>query len=259
MKLIDTHAHLDHLEDIEQALMRADDSGISGIIAVSEDLKSSKRNLEIAKQFTVPKIYSAIGMHPSEANLDDLQSCLDLARENASNIIAIGEIGLDFWYKWVRKDDQKKDEQRQVYRAFLELAKELDLPVSIHSRGAWQECFDILSDIGLDKAVFHWYSGKLEVLEKIIESGYYVSATPSLAFSPEAREAIEKAPADRILIETDTPVYYRNRQTNEGFKAEPKDTFKTLSLCCELKGIDLDEGANIFNKNVENLFNLTNI
>jgi len=256
MKTYDTHAHLDHLENLEQALKNADEAGVTAIVAVSMDLESCRKNLEIKCQFSAPKIYIGMGMHPSETNLDTLDECLSLARKHARELTVIGEIGLDFWYKWVRKDQEKKDAQRKAYRAFLELAKELDLPAVIHSRGCWRECLETAREIGTKKAEFHWYSGPVDVLEDIIKEGYYVSTSPSVAYSPQSREAMAAAPIEQTLIETDCPVYYRDENTQEGFKAEPKDVFKTLAAYSRLKGIEQADALKILNQNARNFFGI---
>jgi TatD DNase family protein len=256
MHTYDTHAHLDHLPNLEEALEGARREGIRGIVAMSMDLKSCRRNLEIKRAVSSPEIYLGMGMHPSEANLADLDECLKLARNNVKELTVIGEIGLDFWYKWVRKDEQKKDEQRKVFRSFLELAKELNLPVAIHSRGAWRECLETVVQVGLSKAEFHWYSGPVDVLHDIIAAGFYVSASPSLAYSAQLREAIRHAPMERVLIETDSPVYFGNRDEGNGFEAQPKDVFKTLEAYCELMNCNKEQTLAVFNKNAEDFFGL---
>lgn len=256
MTIIDTHAHLDHIEDLDQALANAVAAGVEAIVAVSMDLNSCRKNLGIKQSVRQLKIFLGMGMHPSEAKREDVPACLALIREHAPSLSAIGEIGLDFWYKWVRKDEAKKEEQREVFRAFLEVAKELNLPAVIHSRGAWRECLEICRDVGVARAVFHWYSGPLDVLDDILQNGYYVSTTPSLAYSPQSREAIQHAPIERVLIETDTPVYYKSGEGDEGFKAEPKDVVRTLEAYCALIGITREKALAVFNRNAMEFFGM---
>ncbi len=262
MKLFDTHAHLDHIEDLDRALDNAKKEGVEGIVAVSVNLESCLKNLETKRTKKVPKIYLAMGMHPSDANIGDLDTCVNLIREQKNELIAIGEIGLDFWYKWVRKDQEKKDIQRKVFRAFLEIAKELDLPAVVHTRGTWRECFETVKELGISKAEFHWYSGPLDVLKDILDAGYYISASPSLAYSPQLREAIEYAPIEHVMIETDSPVFYRTavsgekKDAHEGFQAEPKDVFRTLEAYCKLKNMEEARASEIFDCNARTFFNL---
>ena len=260
MTIIDTHAHLDQIENLDGVLEAAHREGVEGIVAVSMDLPSCQKNLDIKKTKSKPNIFLALGMHPSEADLNELKPVSALIEENASRLSAIGEIGLDFWYKWVKKDPAKKEEQRIVFRTYLELAKKLDLPVSIHSRGAWRECLETVKDVGVKRAVFHWYSGPIDVLDEIMAEGFYVGATPSLAYSPQSRQAIQHAKIEHILIETDSPVYYHTGgpQTldQQGFKAKPQDVWETLKAYCQLTGMNQEKALEIFNANARRLFKL---
>ena len=256
MKIFDTHAHLDQLGDLQGAMKRAAQEGVEGIVALSMDLQSCRRNLEIREQYAQPKIYIGLGMHPSETRPADAQLIIELIKKHSSGIHAVREIGLDFWYKWVSKDNEKKDEQCAVYRKFLECARDIDKPAVIHSRGAWRESFEIAAELGVKKAEFHWYSGPVDVLREILDAGYYVSTSPSVAYSPQSREAMSFAPIERTLIETDCPVYYRNKETGEGFQAEPKDVFKTLDAYCALKGVQREPALEILNRNAREFFNL---
>jgi len=257
MKIIDTHAHLDHLQNLEEALATAHLQGVEGIVAVSEDYASSRKNLEIKRKYPNPNIYVAAGMHPSETNLANLDRCKEFIDENISELSAIGEIGLDYWYQGVKKDEKLKVQQREAFEWFLKIAKDCQLPVVIHSRGAWSDCLDIVQRVGIARAVFHWYSGPIEVLDDILKAGYYVSATPSLESSPQAQEAIKHAPIEKILIETDTPVYYRNKETKQGFSAQPKDVYKTLKLYCNLKGLKEEICVEVFNANAKEFFSMS--
>lgn len=257
MNLIDTHAHLDHIKNLDQALEDADKEGVQSIIAVSTDTASCRKNLEIKRTKKNPKIYLAMGMHPSDVNLHDLDACVELIREQRSELVAIGEIGLDFWYKWVRKDTEKKDAQRKVFRTLLELAGELDLPAVIHTRGAWRECFEATKEIGIKQAEFHWYSGPVDVLKDILDRGYYVSTSPSVARSPQSREAMSYAPIEQTMIETDSPVFYSLEENKDnGFQAEPKDIFRTLTAYCALKNIEEERAVDILNRNARDFFHL---
>lgn len=255
----DTHAHLDQVENLDEAMINAEKAGVKGVVCVSMDAFSCQKNLEIKRRLNHPPIFLAMGMHPSEADLHELTQCQQLIKAHHHELHAIGEIGLDFWYKWVKKDELKRNEQRQVFRALLGCAKEYNLPAIIHARGTWQECLDIAKEIGIKKAVFHWYSGPIDVLQKILAEGYYVSTSPSVAYSSQSREAMSFAPIEQTLIETDSPVFYRlnnDVESAEGFKSEPKDVFRTLEAYCLLKNIDQYKASEVLNKNTQTLFGL---
>jgi TatD DNase family protein len=256
MDACDTHAHLDQIDDLPQALKDAKQAGVVGIMAVSVDLQSCRKNLEIS-QHDDPKIFVGLGIHPGNIIPAEIETTLDFVRTHIRQAQAIGEIGLDFWYRWVKKDEAKKQLQRQVFVQQLEIAKEAKLPVIIHSRGAWQECFEMAKTCGIPRAVFHWYSGPVAVLKEILAAGYFVSATPSLAYSPQAREAISFAPLEQTLIETDCPVYYQGTEEAEGFQARPRDVFRTLQIYAAIKKVDPHKALQIFNANAQQVLGMT--
>ena len=128
-------------------------------------------------------------------------------------------LGLDYWHKLVRKDAAMKERQRDFYVRQLQAAREVDLPVSIHSRGAWSDCLELASGHGPGRGVFHWYSGPLDVLDGVLDAGYYVSCTPAVEVSTELRAAMAKAPLERTIIETDSPVWINGL----GRESEPAD------------------------------------
>lgn len=231
--LIDTHCHLDQIEDTKLATEEAKKAGVEAIIAVGVDHNSNINNLRLAKDISATKIFVALGIHPAEIKTEEIQESLKFIRENINSAIAIGEIGLDYWHKKVKKDSQAKEEQKRVFESQLKLAKEFSLPVIIHSRGAWKDCLGLTVTQGIKKAVFHWYSGPIDVLQEIIKAGYLISATPALEYSEQHNLAIKNAPLENILVETDSPVFYKNNEG--GFKAGPKDVIRTLSLLAQLK------------------------
>lgn len=252
--MIDTHAHLDHVENLPDVLAAAARAGVSAIIAVGEDLASNRKNLDIRRSFACPRIYLGFGFHPDRVHRQDVEPCLEFIREHLKEAVAIGEIGLDFWYPWVKKDAVLKEKQKAVFRQMLQAAKEGDLPAVIHSRGAWRESLDITREAGVQKAVFHWYSGPLDVLEAILSQGYYVSCSSSLLYSKPSQDVVRATPLDRLLIETDSPVFYRDG--GGGFVASPKDVLKTLECVCRLKGLPDTLAAESLNRNACRCFAL---
>ena len=252
-KAIDTHAHLDHVKNVDEALKEAQAAGVVGVVAVGIDLIANRRNLEIKKRTQNPKVHLAFGMHPEslENNIPgQVDECVEFIRANIKEAVAIGEIGLDYWYKWARKNDDKKKEQRDVFASQLNLAKEFDLPVVIHSRGSWRDCLDMVKAAGIKKANFHWYSGPLDILDEIVACGYVISASPALAYSPQHQDAVKHVPIEHLLIETDSPVFYGD------FTAAPKDVLRTLKIYSSLKAMKEDEAAEVFYRNAVHFFNL---
>lgn len=256
MAIIDTHAHIDHIENWKKALHEAAQAGVEDVIAVTVDLASMKKTLEIRRTVQDPRIHVALGIHPGNINAQEVDETLQFLRGEIAQAVAVGEIGLDFWYKWVRKDDARKNEQRDVFRRQLEIAREFDKPVIVHTRGTWRESFETVKSFGLKKALFHWYSGPLDVLDDILQEGYFVSTSPSVAHSPQSREAMAHARIEQTLIETDSPVFYRTGEGEDGFQAAPKDVFRTLAAYAQLKGMDEEKVRTVVNANARRFFSL---
>jgi len=257
IKLIDTHAHLNHVENVEVALKEASEAGVAGVVAVGIDLASNKKNLEIKKKTKNPAVFLAFGVHPESlenSNPAAHGECFSFIKENIKEAAAIGEIGLDYWYKWAKKDDAKKKEQREIFDAQLQMAREYNLPAVIHSRGSWRDCFDMAKAAKVRKAVFHWYSGPTDILDEIINYGYLISAGPALSYSPQHKEAMMRAPIESMMIETDSPVFYGSGES--GFRAGPKDVFRSLRLYCELKSMNEEKAAEIFYRNSQDFFGI---
>jgi TatD DNase family protein len=253
--IIDTHIHLEEIENLEEVLQRALQNNIVGLITVGSDYLSNRKNLELSKKIKSPKIYIALGIHPMNINLDELETTAKFIEENIEECIAIGEAGLDYWARGIRKNCNEKDKQRKILELQLDIAKRYCKPVIIHSRGAWQECYEMVKNKGIEKAVFHWYSGPIEVLTKILCDGYFISATPALEYSIPHRLAIEYTPIENIIVETDSPVRYKTA-SGETYISEPKDVLRTLYLLSIIKKIPIDDVINVTTQNAKRIFNI---
>jgi TatD DNase family protein len=253
--VIDTHVHLDELEDLEAAIDEAKRIGVVAVIAVGSDQKSNERVVEICRQYH-RFVYPALGLHPWElGNLDrdGISKALKFIEQMNQEIVAIGEVGLDYDKRVTRRAG--KELQKAVLREILSLAREYQKPVILHSRYAWQDCFQLVKDAGIDagKAVFHWFTGFTSVLRNIVDAGYFVSATPAAEYHEEHRRAIKEAPLDRLLLETDTPVTY-GRETK--YQSRPADIIRSLKAVATLKGIDEVTAASQTTENAVKLFGL---
>ncbi len=248
MDLIDTHSHLSSINNINDVISKAKDIGIKAIIAIGEDIKSSKNTIELAKTFN-KYVYPAIGIHPSKPDENIFQS-KEFIEKNLELCLAIGEIGLDYWYKNARKNESNRIKQRELYIMQLEIAKSFNKPAIVHSRGAWKEAYELGRKYGPNKMVFHWYSGPLNVLEGILDSGFLISATPAAEYSKHLIAALEKAPLEQILIETDSPVNYHGRET------EPSDIVITLKALADLKNLSEKDVAKATASNAKNFFHI---
>jgi TatD DNase family protein len=241
--LIDTHVHIDELTDLEDVFRRAQSVGIRAIIGVGSDLASNEKVLQIAQTFP-GYLFPALGFHPWHMEAHQIEVTLDAMEREVERCVAIGEVGLDF------KVEVDKGLQTRIFRSILELAAERDRPVIVHARGAWEEALAMVVEAGVEKAVFHWYSGPMGVLRLIIERGYSISGTPALSYSPRHRKAIKRMPIEGLLLETDAPQAYR------GVESEPKGLLTSLFMVADLKGMKPEEVAQKTSQNAVELFGL---
>ncbi len=243
LKLIDTHAHLDEIQDIEGALTRARAAGVRKIVAVGTDLGSNKKILEIARSFP-DLVFPAVGLHPWRLEGMDIEANLEFVEKELRNCLALGEVGLD----WAIQ--KSRAEQEEVLGKLLAMATRGKKPVLLHARRAWAEAFQLLRSFQVKKAVFHWYSGPLDVLQEILSQGYLISATPAAAYSERHRQAIRNAPLARLLLETDCPEKYRGKES------EPKEVWTALHAVVEVKGLTPEEIADQTFSNAVDFFGL---
>jgi len=234
--LIDAHAHLNEIVSVGPVIERAQLAGVYRIIAVGMDIDSNVHTLKIASMFQ-SIVYLAIGYHPWSIASEQIDETLTFINANLVNCCALGEVGLDYKIKI------KKTLQQEVFAKVLESAAFHHKPVIVHSRYSYERTHRMVREAGVHKAVFHWYSGPLDILDRIIRDGFYVSATPALAYSDHHRAAIARAPLDRVLIETDCPVSYK------GNASEPRDVVDTLNALSLLKNESKDVVGRITTEN----------
>jgi TatD DNase family protein len=236
MRLFDTHVHLNQFEDINRVLAQAKETGVDKILAAGVDLDSNKKLIQIYKKVKDFDLYLALGIHPYQPQTKTLNEAYDLIKMYKNDIAAVGEIGLDYFYNEAKEEGPARDLQKEIFHKQLALAKEINKPVIVHSRAAARDCLDIVESYGLKKVLFHWYTGPLDILKRIVKKGYFISASPAVEYSKPAQEAVVAAPIERILIETDSPVRYRPQSGD--YMAEPKDTLRVLEAVSALKKIN---------------------
>ncbi|KUO41447.1 MAG: hypothetical protein APZ16_06555 [Candidatus Hadarchaeum yellowstonense] len=242
VELIDGHAHLEEVPNLELELELAKKNNVRAIIAVGSDEGSNQAVLNISRRHS-NYVFPALGLHPWNLS-DDFDAAVRSIEENIENCIALGEVGLDFKYQTPR------ELQLKAFGRVLDLALRHDKPLIIHSRWAWREALELVKKAGVGRAVFHWYSGPPDILREILAQGYYVSATPAAEFSEAHRAALKEVPLERLLLETDSPVKYR------GVAATPSQVIKTLKAVARLKEVDEAEVAKVTTENAIRLFEL---
>lgn len=250
--LIDTHAHLEMMEDIPGVIEKAKSFGIKNIVAVSSDINSSIRTLELSKTF--PAVYGAVGIHPHEAsgfNQEVLSEIEDFA--NNKKVVAIGETGLDYHYM-----HSNRDEQITSFKGHIGLAIKLNLPVVIHVRDAHQDVINVLSsyDQSKLKGVIHCYSSGIEDAEKYLDMDLYISFSGIVTFknAGQVREAAKNIPLQRLLIETDSP--YLAPVPLRGKKNEPANVRYVAAKIAELRNISFEYLEEVTTKNAQTLLML---
>ncbi|MBQ6051909.1 MAG: TatD family hydrolase [Clostridia bacterium] len=250
--MFDTHAHLDDIkfdDDRESVIDAFVRSGGTYLINASSDIPSSYKSLALADKYGF--IYAAAGVHPHETEKMTDGSLDEIARLwQHEKCVAIGEIGLDFYY-----DFSDRDTQRKWFYNQLELAKQLDAPVIIHDRDAHAECLEAVKKTGV-RGVFHCYSGSWETAEELLKIGFYLSFTGAVTFK-NARKTVEvaaKAPIDRIMIETDSP--YLSPEPLRGTRNNPSNVIWVARKIAEIRGVSVDFIIEQTEKNGKRLFGI---
>jgi TatD DNase family protein len=255
LRLIDTHAHLDfeqYDKDRDEVLKRAGEVGVEKIFNIGADIESSRRSVKLAEKYD--NIYAVVGIHPHDADTLNTESLAEIKALALNNKVkAIGETGLDFYY-----DNSPREKQKEAFEKHLYLAKELDLPVVIHSRSAGNETLNVIDQVADFSAdlIFHCYAYGPELIEKIIERDYYAAFGGLITFNSaeEIRKALEKMPLNRILLETDSP--YLTPSPNRGKRNEPSYLQYILKKAAEIKKIAPEELAEITSENAEKIYKI---
>lgn len=238
--LFETHAHYDNGRfdtDREELLSALPGAGIGWVVNPGCDLPTSRTAVALAGKF--PHVYAAVGFHPSDCagcEGDWLEEIRALA-QSSPKVVAIGEIGLDYYWK----DNPPRERQQAVFRAQLALAEELDLPVIVHDREAHQDSMAIVREFPRVRGVFHCYSGSLEDAKLLVRLGWHISFTGVVTFK-NARKALEVAaslPADRIMLETDSP--YLAPEPNRGRRNDSRNLVYIRDRIAQLRGVSPEE------------------
>ncbi len=252
MKLIDTHCHLfyENLKnDLDGVLFRAAELGVYRFICVGTNLDDSKVCLNLAEKNE--NIYASAGVHPHDAKdvpEDFLDQIADLMTFN--KMVAVGEIGLDYYRNISEPETQKK-----VFRSQMTLAQQLNKPVIFHNRDADKDVIQVLSEFPDVTGVAHCYSANLETAKTFLDFGYYISFSGNLTYkNSHLPEVAKKVPFDKILVETDSP--YLSPIPFRGKPNEPGRTRYVAEKLAEIYNVPLDVIAEITTANAEALFSL---
>lgn len=252
MTLTDSHCHLDHEQfaaDLDAVLARATAAGVNRILCIGtgDGPPELDRAIRLAERYE--QIVATVGVHPHEAAKATPQTYADLRTLGAhSKVVAFGEIGLDYHY-----DFSRRETQREVFIEQLKIARELDLPITIHTREAWDDTMSVLKEYWSGPGILHCFTGDATQAQQAIDQGFHLAYGGVLTFktAEKVREAARITPDDRILIETDAPflapIPYRGKRN------EPSMMLETLKKLAEVRGSTPERIAELTSSNFERL------
>ena len=272
--IIDTHAHLmfsEFKDDLENVFVRAREAGVEKIVNVGCSKEASKQAVEMAKANKEGRLagasdenflYATLGLHPYDALdatdelMEEWEKLITDDRSSGRNrIVAIGEIGLDYF-----KAKISHDEQKEALRKQLKLAGKIDLPVIIHNREADEECLEILKEFFGGKpqleVVFHCFGSNLEFAKKVWVAGFMTSFTGVITYpnAVKLREVVKEVPMDKFMVETDCP--YLAPQVYRGKRNEPAYVVEVAKMIAEVKGISLEVVQKVAVENSKRFFQI---
>ena len=263
MEFFDSHSHYNDEkfnEDREQIIKETYEAGVTKFVCAGYNIDSSVFSLEISKKYEF--IYSICGISPNDIPQSEQQLWKDIAeiskivKENKSKkLVAIGEIGLDYYW-----NKENKELQKQAFIKQIELANELELPIVIHSRDASVDTIDIIRNNKVKKAgIFHCCQLNQELVRQALKLGYYISFAGPITFknSKNAPEIIKMVPMDRILIETDSP--YLSPEPNRGKRNDCRNVRYVAQKIADVKGLTVEEVAQKTYENAMRIFNIEDV
>lgn len=253
--IFETHAHYDDdkfTEDRDELIMAVHESGVHPIINVGASIHSTQTTLELAKRY--PFIYAAVGVHPSDvADLNEDTFAWLKEQTAYAKTVAVGEIGLDYYWD---KEADVQEKQRYWFGRQLQLAREADLPVIIHSRDAAADTLQVMRDNHADTipGVIHCYSYSPELAQEFVRMGYYIGVGGVVTFKNAKKlvETVQTIPMERILLETDSP--YMAPEPHRGSRNDSRNIPYVIAKIAELKGITPQAVERITEENAYRLF-----
>lgn len=263
MEFFDSHCHLDDErfdEDREILIGEIKKADITKFVSAGYSIEGSKKGIELSKKYEY--IYTTCGISPNDIPQNeeelwkDIESIKDLVKENIENkkIVAIGEIGLDYYWE---KDLQRRELQKQAFQKQIEIANAFDLPIVIHTRDAVMDTIEILKKNTVNrKGIFHCCPLNRELVKEALKLDFYISFAGPVTFknSKNASEIIEMVPEDKMLVETDSP--YLAPEPVRGTRNDPRNVKFIAQKIADVKGKTIEEVAEITYANTERIFNI---
>ncbi|XP_032881205.1 putative deoxyribonuclease TATDN3 isoform X1 [Amblyraja radiata] len=256
---IDCHCHLaaqDFQTDIDEVIEESKKTGILALVAVAEHAGEFERLIELSNKYS-GFVLPCLGVHPVQGNppqeqrsatLEDLQNALPLIEKYKDCLLAIGEVGLDFTPR-IASTEAQKNEQKKVFIEQIEIAKQFDLPLNVHSRSAGRPTINLLKEQGAQKVLLHAFDGKPSVAMEGVKAGFYFSIPPSIIRSEQKQKLVKQLPLEFICLETDSPALGPVKQVRN----EPKNISVSCQYIAQIKGLSVE---NVMEATTQNAFKL---
>ncbi|XP_054894782.1 tatD DNase domain containing 3-like isoform X3 [Poeciliopsis prolifica] len=256
---IDCHCHIsagDFDKDVEEVIENSKKAGLLALLAVAEHAGEFTKIIELSQRFS-GFIFPCLGVHPVQevspeqqrsASLQDLDAALPVIEKYRDRLVAVGEVGLDFTPRFVSGESDKESQKLVLIRQ-AQLAKELDLPLNVHSRSAGRPTIHLLKEQGVEKALLHAFDGKPSVAMEGVKAGYFFSIPPSIIRS-EQQKLVKQLPLENICLETDSPALGPEKQVRN----EPRNICVSAEYISKVKGVSLETVMEVTTQNALRLF-----
>ena len=248
LALVDAHAHLyapQFADDLDEVVARAAHRGVQAVLCVSETVAEAERVIQLADRY--PLIKPCAGLYPTILDREAAAAMLDFIRQHQDRLVAIGEVGLDYWKV---QDAADREVQRDILAQHVALSRELDLPLNVHSRSAGRHAIAWLRENGARHVLLHAFDGKAATARAGIEAGYFFSIPPAIVRSPQKQKLVRHLPLEHLLLESDAPVLGPEKD----MRNEPCNVRLSCQHIAALKGVPMEEVARITTANAKRLF-----
>jgi TatD DNase family protein len=245
MVFIDVHCHLDICNNLPEIIKISKEKGIKIIITNGLNHLTNKKSLEFAEKY--PEVKVALGLYPIDALLmsgKEIEKEIEFIKKNKKKIIAIGEVGLD-----LKKSDNLEN-QKKILEKFINLAKELDKPIIIHSRKAEKEVIEFLESFKIKKVVMHCFSGNMNLVKRIINNNWCLSIPANIKNSTHFQSIVKEAPIENLLCETDSPFLHPDKERENS----PINVIESYKKIAEIKKLSIYQTEKIIENNFKRVF-----
>lgn len=243
---IDVHCHLDMLENVDLVIDKARKNNVKIMVAQGVNVASNRKVLELAQKY--PEIKAALGLYPIDSlsiKEKEIEAEFAFIRKNKKHVSAIGEVGLD-----LKEDKEQFTKQQRVFQQAIDASIDLDMPIIIHSRKAELQTIIQLEQSNAKKVIMHCFSGKLNLVKRIVENQWYLSIPTSVKNSEHFQKVIEITPIEQLFCETDSPYLHPDRE----FPNEPKNVIASYEMIAKIKKLKLVDVEKQIEKNYKELF-----